>query len=102
MRTIVKTVKVNHYICERCGYEWQDKMFIETCPKHGEFCVNCSNKNKGFIFIVCPECKITERELLEQLTKSYEGNIPILKLIKKKPFIVIKEDQPCYWIGSKN
>jgi len=101
MRTTVNTIKVNYYICERCGHEWQDKMFIVTCPKHGEFCVDCrSNKIESQVFFVCPECEIVEKELVDQLIDHYaERKSPVLTV--KRPNVVIKQDRNCYWIGSE-
>jgi len=84
MRIIVKNIKVNHYVCERCGREWQERMWITKCPKHGEFCADCSISENGEK-LVCPDCRSEMARDIQTITY---------------PYVEIKKDFAGVWIGS--
>lgn len=96
---------ITYYICERCGYRWQNSnLYISRCPTHGDFCTHCVKKPR-FPFVICPDCKIGEDTIVSY---QYQKNNPpkgpnylIENLLLPDPFIVIKHDTTGFWIGSE-
>jgi len=96
---------ITYYICERCGYKWQNSnIYISNCPIHGDFCFHCSKK-PYFPFIICPDCKITNNEITSyqyQNNNSPNGPIYLIKnLLLPEPFTILKRESTGFWIGSK-
>ena len=104
--TEVKTIFTHIYSCERCGNEVMRaeiplyKEFTTKCPKHGEYCYKCCNKEESkFPLTICPECKITCKEIIERCGIGAGGGL--IKIDLPDPFIIIRDDSSGYWIGSK-
>lgn len=94
------------YSCERCGYEvrFETRVYWSlaiNCPKHGEFCYKCAHpKESKFPLMICPECNITWKEVIEHCGIGPGGGLIKPELLPN-PFIIIKNDSSGYWIGSK-
>jgi hypothetical protein len=96
-----ETYIIDIYTCERCGYETEFKVNTAICPKHGEFCNECRNREESrFPLVICPECKITWEEAMK--TAHVNGpNLQFYKMELPDPFIIIRDDSSGTWIGSK-
>lgn len=96
-KRVTRTIVEDIYLCEKCESRITS---AKTCPEHGEFCYNCSNKKESrFPLMICPECNITWKEVIEHCGIGPGGG-----LIKKdlpEPFIIVRDDSSGYWIGSK-
>jgi len=100
-KTITRYHNITSYVCDGCGEKQMDADLIFNCPVHGEFCVDCT------IFIepcfkLCPECKVTSKELLDDAIYRFSKKVLfIISGFKNIPFEIIG-DRFDYLIVGKN
>ena len=110
--TETKVITTHFVFCEGCNHKYEvgsedaKPSTIETCPKHGEYCVYCTDDPEkiGFPLQICPNCSITWTQIMERQREkgSIVGpNLQMKKMDLPEPFIVLRNDTSGWWIGSK-